>query len=281
MSDLQVSDSGHLIDRFLSAQRLKGMSENTVQRRRWTLTTFADQIAPQAFAEATTDDVEEFLGVRRSMATRRALLSDLRMFYRWAVRRGVLTSDPTEPVESPKVPKRAPTPLTRDELRRAWEAADFRMRCIIALGARAGLRVSEIAALDASDVDHERRVLVVRQGKGGKDRIVPLSLHLSALLENAGPGAIVGYKNGDSVSAAVREHFQRLGINKRPHDLRATFATEAAAKANGDVLAVQQLLGHESPATSMRYISYGSPNGRELVERLYEDEGPGHLTLVS
>lgn len=272
--------SGELIERFLAAQRLRGLAESTNSRRRWTLEAFAELIDPETLATATTEHVEYFLSLRTTAATRRALLGDLRAFYRWANRRHVLAVDPTTPVESPKVPKRAPTPLTRDELRRAWEAADFRMRCIIALGARAGLRVSEIAALDASDVDHERRVIVVRQGKGGKDRVVPMSFQLSSLLENAGPGRIAGYKTGSSLSDAVRSHFRALGISKRPHDLRATFATECAAKAGGDVLAVQQLLGHESPQTSMRYIAYGAPNGHEIVDRLYDDE-PRAVTALS
>lgn len=259
-----------LIDRYSDNMRMRGLSSNTVKRRRWTLRTALVELGV-SFAEMTADDVELFLAMREAPATRRALLADLRSFYGWAIKRGDLTTNPTTVIDSPRVPKRAPTPLSRDDLRRAWDAADFEMRVILMLGARAGLRVSEMAALRQADCDHERRVLVVRQGKGAQDRIIPMAPQLSALLQMAGPGPILKTSSGAWVSAMIRNHFRRLGIDHRPHDLRATFATEAAARSGGNLVLVQRLLGHSSPSTTMRYMAW-SPAGHDVVDHLFDDD---------
>ena len=257
-----------LIRGFIANQAMRGLSPATIKRRGWTLTTFVDSLTTRRMVDATTTDVERFISSRPSPATRRALLCDLRAFYRWANSRDLCNFDPTHPVESPKVPKRLPTPLTHDELARAWQAAGTEMRVIIALGASAGLRVSEMAALDAADINLESRTLTVRNGKGGKDRRIPMSHHLVTMFTHQGPGPVLRASSGESVSAKVRAHFKMLSINKRAHDLRATFATEAARVSGGNLLLVAQLLGHESMETTQRYVAL-PPVGWDVVNRLY------------
>lgn len=257
-----------MVEGFLANQAMRGMSERTIRRRRWTLTAFADDVAPRSIAAATTSDVERFLSARAAPATRRALLGDLRAFYRWGQSRNLIGRDPTAPIETPRVPKRLPTPLTRDELSRAWDAAGWDLRVLIALGAGAGLRVSEMAALHTNDLDLEGRVLVVRNGKGGKDRTVPMNHGLVDVLRHCAPGPVTQYTNGGSISNRIRAHFRPLGIHKRAHDLRATFATEAARVSGGDMVLVAQLMGHESMATTQRYVALTSA-GWDIVDRLY------------
>lgn len=259
-----------LVEGFLANQAMRGMAKQTIRRRRWTLTTFVGEIAPRRSAEATTTDVERFLSQRPTPATRRALLGDLRAFYRWGLSRAMLEVDPTGPVETPRVPKRLPTPLTRDELSRAWYAASWDVRVLIGLGASAGLRVSEMAALHTNDVDLDSRVLVVRNGKGGKDRTVPMHHGLVDVLRHCAPGPITPYTNGGSISNRIRAHFRPLGIHKRAHDLRATFATEAARVSGGNMVLVAQLMGHESMATTQRYVALTSA-GWDVVDRLYDE----------
>lgn len=254
-----------LVESFLANQALRGLSAATIKRRRWTLTAFVASVGRSA--AATTVDVERFLAARSTAATRRALLGDLRAFYRYATTRLEVTHDPTRLVETPKVPRRLATPLTPVELRRAWDAADFQMRCIIGLGAFAGLRVSEIAALRVADLDFPNRTIMVRQGKGGRDRVVPMAQILADLLVHAGPDKVVGTERGDQVSRRVRDHFRRLGIAHRAHDLRHTFATECARLTGGNMMVVAQLLGHSSIATTQRYTA-ALPGGREVVDLL-------------
>lgn len=259
-----------LIDGFLANQAMRGMSRKTLRRRRWTLTAFVGGLDGKRSDTATTIDVERFIGARQSAATRRALLGDLRAFYRWAASRDLCSIDPTAPVETPRVPKRLPTPLTADELRRAWEAAAWDLRVILALGACAGLRVSEMAALHTNDIDHVNGTIVVRGGKGGKDRVVPMNATLAGLLVHCPLGPVTRYTNGDSISNRIRAHFRALGICKRAHDLRAAFATELARVSNGDMVLVAGLMGHESMATTQRYVAL-SPAGHGMVNRLFRE----------
>ena len=255
------------VEVFLANQTMRGLSAKTVERRRWTLTAFLAATGGTT-RDATTVDVERFVAARTAAETRRALLGDLRAFYRWAATRELVDNDPTAVVESPKVPRRLASPVSQHDLRRAWDAGSFRMRCIIGLAAGAGLRVSEIAALEMANVDFDNLTIIVRNGKGGVDRAVPMASPLADLLRHAGPGKVVAYKNGESVSDAIRSHFRRLGIDHRPHDMRHSFATECARICGGNMVVVAQLLGHASIQTTQRYTA-ALPGGRDVVESLW------------
>lgn len=259
-----------MIDRFANDQRMRGLSEATVKRRTWTLTKFAEA---NVLAAATRADVERFISARRSASSRRALLADLRAFYRFANGRGLLTIDPTADVGKIRVPKRTARPLTPAEVERVVTTArSASLRAIVMLGAYAGLRVSEIAALRWDGVAVERGVLEVRGGKGGTDRVVPLAVQLAgelARLRHRPDGFVIG-TSGANVSQRVRGHFARLGIDHRPHDLRATFATQAIAGSGGNVPLVQRWLGHSDPQTTMSYLAW-TPEGRSVVDSLYGD----------
>lgn len=148
-----------------------------------------------------------------------------------------------------------------DRLRKAREHAGL----AIGLGVLAGLRVSEMANLQHRDVDHVGRVLYVRQGKGGKDRALPICDALADVLLDCGHTLTTNV--GDTVSRRIKVVFKQAGVTgHRPHDLRATFATELIRQ-GADLITVQHYLGHASVATTQRYVL---PNdaGVELVNRL-------------
>lgn len=256
-----------MINGFCANMALRGLATATIERRRWTLTAI-EQEANRRLVTLSTMDIETFLARRSAPATRRALLGDLRAFYRWARSRKLAVYDPTAPIEPPKIPRRLPTPLTRDEVQRAWSAAGFNLRVMIALGASAGLRVSEIAALHTDDIDLENGVLVVRQGKGGKDRAVPIAPALAELLRHVPAGPVTSQTTGDAVSKVIRRHLRECGIQKRAHDLRASFATEAARVSGGNLVLVARLMGHDSMATTTRYV--GEIDGsRDVIAALW------------
>lgn len=244
-------------------QHLRGFSPATRKRRRWTLRNLQLE-SGRTLDAVTLDDIETFLLRRPSAGSRRAVLSDLRVFYRWAIRRDLLTIDPTAKIDSVKVPKRAPSPIPLHDLERAIAHASPRMRCILMLGAYAGLRVSEISNLHSNDCWPTH--IVVRDGKGGKDRTVPLHPDLGRLLAGR-QGYIIGTSAGN-VSLLVRNYFASLGIPHRPHDLRHSFGTEAARVARGDLSLVANLMGHESVTTTQRYVGY-RPEGAGVVAGLY------------
>ncbi len=260
-----------MIDQFCDTQRIAGMSPRTVKRRRQTLTQFEREAVP--LTEATLDDIESWVGAREAAASRQAVLYDLRAFYVWAVARAKIAHNPTEAMGRIKVGKRMPRPVPPEMLALAIEEARPKLRVTIMLGAYAGLRVSEISELRWADVDFENSKLIVRAGKGDKDRAVQLSPVLATrlkYLKRRADGYVIGTK-GPSVSSAIRHHFDRLGIDYRPHDLRAAFATELARQSNGNVVLVASQLGHASIATTQRYMKW-LPDGADAISRLFTDD---------
>jgi integrase len=262
-----------LIEDYDRYQQGRGLSPETRRRRRWSLTGFAAELEHDGrdFATAGLLDVERYIGCRGKPATRRAVLIDLRCFYRWACARELLPADPTVLAEAPRVPRPLPRPLSAFELTLAIRAATPRLRAMVMLGSHAGLRVSEIAALRPGDVDRARGVIRVVDGKGGKDRIVPLHPDLADVLgrlPRRRDGFVIG-TTGQNVSHRIRDHFAHLEIEHKPHDLRATFGTEISMLSNGNMPLVAGLLGHESMETSRHYNAY-NPAGRSIVARLYE-----------
>jgi integrase/recombinase XerD len=259
-----------LIEAFLDNLRLRGLSERTVERRQSTLKLFCAW-ADLPLAHAALDDIEGFLATRRAASTRRAYLGDLKAFYSWATKRGHIDHDPTALIDQPKVPRRAPTPLSDLDVRRLLAAVPpgSRVERIVYLGLFAGLRTSEMAALHTDDIDHDTGILIVRRGKGGSDAILPLAPRLAAVLKPLPPGPVVGYAHRVDVSACVKRLYRQLGITARAHDLRHTFGTTAARASNGNVLAVRDLMRHSSVATTQAYIGW-SPNTTDLIASMYQ-----------
>jgi len=140
---------------------------------------------------------------------------------------------------------------------------------VVALMARAGLRVSEVVGLDLKDLEIRERSgwATIREGKGLKARQVPLSLHvrkaLSRYLEarpDTAAGAVFVSDNGSGLSARsiqrmVKGAAQRAGIDQdvTPHLLRHTFASRFLRK-GGDLATLRDILGHANVDTTSRYV---------------------------
>ena len=250
------------IQAFVAHEKLVGYSPRTVDRRRNTIELFADALHGTL---ATREGVEVFLTARASQETRRGYLGDLRRFYRWAISRELVDVDPTEGIQTPRVPVRDPSPLTAGEVARVIAACRNRQdRLVIGLGIYAGLRVSEMANLAPRDILAAEAVIVVRNGKGGKDRRVPLAAALRADLTVE----VVESNTRDGVSKRIKRVYARAGVNARAHDLRHTFATELARCSSGNLQLVAGLCGHSNMQTTRRYVGY-YPDGGDVINLLY------------
>jgi integrase/recombinase XerD len=186
----------------------------------------------------------------------------------------------------PRQPKVLPEILAAQEIVALIEAADsLRTRCWLMLGYGAGLRISEVCSLQFGDIDRARGVIHVHQGKGSKDRLVPLSrILLDTLVEywrTYRPEGRFFPSNvpGKTITpGAVRTHFNKAktkaGIRKPVtfHSLRRSFATHQV-EAGVDLATIQAMLGHSDLATSLLYIrvqadhlrAAGSPLDRLLL----------------
>ena len=193
--------------------------------------------------------------------------SHLRAFGRWAMMQGLTERNPADWLPKVRQKRPAPNPVTEAALYQAIQDAPLEMRRILALGAMAGLRSAEIAAVRWTDLDPGNGVLWVREGKGGKDRSVPLSAGLLAELgEPEGEGPIIGRQmTPKAVSQAVARYMRARGLDFTAHKLRARYATRFLA-ATGDLAAAAAALGHSDLSSIGRYVIASSDTMRRGAE---------------
>jgi integrase len=226
---------------------------NTIARRLATLRSTSNA------GVATREDVEAWWAARTSHApaSRANDLANLRSFYRWAKRWEYRDDDPTLRIDSPRVEPGLPRPITDADLHKALDSMPPDLRRAVCLGAYAGLRISEVAALDWADVDLESRQIRVMRSKGGKSRLVPIgSVLFEALLPNVGGNVITGGEPrcASTLTKRMKKAFRLFGIEVKFHQLRHRYGT-VAYKATGDILAVSRLMGHANVNTTKVYAA--------------------------
>lgn len=190
------------------------------------------------------------------------VLAALRFLYRHVLRRGEVVED----VRGPRPQKRLPIVLSVQEVARFLRAVtSLKHRTILMLAYGAGLRIGEAVRVRLSDIDRERKVLRVQQGKGKKDRYTVLSPAMLEMLERycwaARPEDLLfttRFKDRPITDSTVQrvciQAQKDAGIDKRisPHTLRHSFATHLL-EAGTDLRVIQVLLGHASPKTTAIY----------------------------
>jgi integrase/recombinase XerD len=187
-----------------------------------------------------------------------ARMSALRFFFKKTLKRRDIRFDD---LPFPKTPRRLPTVLSPEEVTRLIEASTNLMhRTMLMVLYGTGMRRTEVSLLKVSDIDSQRMVVHIRQGKGSRDRDVPLSPKLLEALREywrwkkpkvylfpstAGQRGVDAPISDKMVWWAVRKAARRAGLSKRigPHSFRHSFATELL-ETGTDLRAIQLLLGH-------------------------------------
>lgn len=306
---------------FLDMQAVeRGASSNTLEAYRRDLSDFADFLAgADALAKADTSDIRAYLadlsdrGFAATTVARR--LSALRQFYRFLFAEGHRTDDPAAVLEGPKRGRSLPKVLTVAEVTRLIETAHRRVAeydgmaapevpprqreamraerlrrlrtcCVVELLYASGLRVSELVALPASAA-RGRTEAVTITGKGGKERLVPLSgpakaamaAYLSArrdaglaearwLFPSVGES---GHVTRQQAARDLKELAQAAGIDPArlsPHVLRHAFASHLLSH-GADLRVVQTLLGHADVATTQIYTHVLDERLKDMVRDLH------------
>jgi integrase/recombinase XerD len=165
-----------------------------------------------------------------------------------------------------KRPKKLPSVLSQAEVLRLLDGAAGRDRALLQVAYGCGLRLNELLHLQVQDIDSSRMVIQVRQGKGAKDRLVPMSLRLLNELRaywrmcRPRPWLFPGQKPDGTLSAGnIQRRFSRLvkqvGLTKHcsMHTLRHSYATHLL-EAGVDLLTLKALMGHTSLQTTARYL---------------------------
>jgi integrase/recombinase XerD len=188
----------------------------------------------------------------------------LRFLYKVSLKRDWQFEDV---IPAPRKPQRLPVVLSPDEVLQFLGCIDsMKHRAILTTCYAAGLRISEVVSLKTEDIDSQRMVIRVDQGKGQKDRYVMLSPTLLEILRTwwrvnkprhwLFPGDIPGrHISKDAVELACQKARRLCGIRKpiTPHLLRHGFAVHLL-ESGTDVRTIQLLLGHRSLATTARYL---------------------------
>jgi integrase/recombinase XerD len=187
-----------------------------------------------------------------------ARMSALRFFFKKTLKRRDIRFDD---LPFPKTPRRLPTVLSPEEVTRLIEASTNLMhRTMLMVLYGTGMRRTEVSLLKVADIDSSRMVIHIRQGKGSRDRDVPLSPKLLEALREywrwkkprvylfpstAGQRGVDAPISDKMVWWAVRKAARLAGLSKRigPHSFRHSFATELL-EAGTDLRTIQLLLGH-------------------------------------
>ena len=218
--------------------------------------------------DVTTDDLVAWLGGQEwATETRRSYRAALRSFFGWAHTSGRMNHNPAGLLPPIKAPTRLPRPTPERVLTRALLTADQRVKLMVLLAAREGLRRGEIAQVHTCDLEADLLGWSLRvHGKGAKERDVPLCEQVQALLLAAPDGFLFpGQVNGHLSAAHVGKMVSAaLGVGWTAHTLRHRFATVAYA-GERDLLAVQTLLGHSKPETTRLYVLVPNASLRAAV----------------
>mgnify|MGYP001578740835 FL=1 len=213
-------------------------------------------------------------------------LSSLRSFFRFLNREGLLKSDPTSAISSPKLEKHLPIFLTEDEITRLVESPDtkelsgFRDRAILETFYSTGMRVSELIGLNQENIDFFGGVAKV-MGKGRKERLTPIGDRaLRAIREylerrdNSQPAVFLN-KNGRRLTArgvrVILDRYVRilaLRENISPHSLRHSFATHLLNR-GADLRSVQELLGHANLSTTQIYTHLTTDRLKSVYDKAH------------
>ena len=284
-----------LIRRYIRYLKLeRNYSPNTIDAYRHDLHLLLIHLSGQGLTpiDVKLDDLQRFAawiherGIGPKSQAR--ILSGVRTFYHYLVVDGYLEVDPTELLESPHLPKHLPEYLTTEEVDRLEAAIDLtsaeghRNRAIIEVFFSCGLRVSELVELKLSNLFlNERFMRVV--GKGGKERLVPISQRAVGELElwfddrrqmRIKPGEddyVFLNRRGHHLTRTmilimVKRLGEAAGIKKTlsPHTLRHSFAT-ALLRGGADLRVIQVLLGHADIATTEIYTHMDDETLRQAV----------------
>ncbi|EAP89915.1 integrase/recombinase XerD [Oceanicaulis sp. HTCC2633] len=285
--------SARSIDLFLDMMAAeRGAARNTLDAYRRDLEDAAQRLGAHGtgLESAQTADVERFLsdlasdGLSPATAARR--LSALKRYYRFLLKEGLRADDPAKTLSGPKKPRPLPKVLSEGQVETLFDAADriegadgFRLRALLELLYAGGLRVSELVTLPLAAFARSERCLVVT-GKGGKERLVPLTDSAIRAVEAYKAVRADHLPSRAAVTHAVasrylfpsrtardghltRERFAQLlkalslaaGLDPQqvsPHVMRHAFATHLLAN-GADLRSVQSLLGHADVSTTEIY----------------------------
>ena len=288
------------LQRFLDAVWMeRGLSANTLAAYKADLTALGRWLEEHdsALLKATRTNILGFIAARveggsRPRSTARQL-SSFRRFFRYVIREGLMTEDPTAQIAMPKIGRSLPKSLTEAEVDALLEAPSVndplghRDRTMLEVLYATGLRVSELVNLKHTQINFNQGVLRVL-GKGNRERLIPLGEEAMRWLRQFMQGARVEIllerqtdylfptRRGDRMTRQafwhiIKRYAKKAAVEKElsPHTLRHAFATHLLNH-GADLRVVQMLLGHSDLSTTQIYTHVA----RERLKELHAQHHP-------
>ncbi len=238
---------------------------------------FATHLDGRSLLSATRSDVQGFLAAQLdrgiSRVTMHHMLFALRAFYDFLLLGVLLRSNPARLVSVGKVPKRLPRVLSVEQVEQLIGAVESnRDRAILELFYATGCRRNELGDLRVEDINFNARSILVRRGKGDKDRRVlfggKAAEALKTYLRDRRRGPVFGVCPA-TLWKVVRRAAKRANLEGvHPHTLRHSFATHLLED-GADLRAIQELLGHSSVGTTQHYTHLQTASLRNTLERFH------------
>ncbi len=265
-------------------------SEHTLRAYRKDLSLFLDFLkeyrGKTALLEVDRSDVRAFVATQSrfgySQRTIRRRLSSAKSLFKFLCREDRIARNPARMVKGPKLSRRLPEVFTQTQMAEILAEERFpllRDRAIVELLYDEGLRISELAGLNISDIGFEKGELKVL-GKGNKERIVPLSSQAAQVAKSyigarsAGP-LFIKEKTGKRMGVRDLRRIVNYYLSQlpsapavKPHALRHSFATHLLER-GADLRAVQELLGHASLSTTQIYTHVGVKRLKEIYKKAH------------
>jgi integrase/recombinase XerD len=279
----------------------RSLSDNSVQayvRDVAKLRQFIDisnlEVSPQQVTTQLIQDFLKYIGeLELSAYTQSRMLSGIKSFYDFLVYEEIMTSNPAQLIDSPKIGRKLPEVLSLLEIEQLFDAIDHsspegqRNRAMLEVLYSSGLRVSELINLKVSNIYFDIGFLRI-VGKGNKERLVPVGKsalkYVKIYINDVRPHIVAkpGYENfaflnrrGKGLTRVmiftiIKNLTLKAGIKKTisPHTFRHSFATHLI-EGGADLRAVQEMLGHESITTTEIYTHLDREYLKQIIQEFH------------
>ena len=275
---------------------IRGHTKSTIGRYRAGINLYRRLANVSKIEEVTNQNFREFLLNGRTerhwkVNTCVCFYMSLRVFFRWCVKEGYLKEDPSIDIEIPKLEKRLPPKLTKQDTLKLLEVAynypydykflRYRNHAMYSTFVFAGLRKKELLNLKCTDVDIENLSIFINQGKGSKDRVIPISYTLAQTLKRYAEErkrlnktcpeffASLNRNKGYTASGLKRlteQMREASGIKFTIHKLRHTFAT-LMLEGGCDIYSLSKMMGHSDIKTTTIYLAASAEHLRSQMTK--------------
>lgn len=268
----------HQTGKFVQWLRSKRYSESTIKTYSDAIRVFLQFFSEKTISEIGNEDIivfnnEYILKNKLSASYQNQMVNAVKLFFQTIEDRKL----DTDKIYRPKKPKTLPNVLSKEEVKSILEAhGNIKHRAMLSLIYACGLRRSELLNLKPTDVDSKRGILLIKQAKGKKDRIAPISEKIIELLRQyykaykptiwLFEGQQKGEKyTAESLQSVLKQALQKANIKKPVslHWLRHSYATHLL-ESGTDLRYIQELLGHNSSKTTEIYTHVSTKSLRNI-----------------